>query len=74
VCAAAPVQALPEFHQRVEVLQGLNYLDAEKAVTLKGRVLCEINSTQVGAAESVCGCRDPLMAGCIGCHLLAEVL
>ena len=41
-----PTQALPEFHDRVTVLQRLGYLDSEKAVTLKGRVLCEINSTQ----------------------------
>ncbi len=43
-----PAQALPEFRKRVDVLQRLGYLDDERGVTLKGRVLCEINSTQVG--------------------------
>ncbi|KAJ9533915.1 hypothetical protein QJQ45_027006, partial [Haematococcus lacustris] len=42
----ASLQALPEFELRVAVLQQLGYLDADNAVTLKGRVLCEINSTQ----------------------------
>jgi len=40
-------QALPEFHIRVAVLQDMGYLDAEKSVEIKGRVACEINSTQV---------------------------
>ncbi len=37
---------MPEFHQRVGVLQQLGYLDDDRTVTLKGRVACEINSTQ----------------------------
>jgi len=50
-----PLQALPEFHVRVRVLQRLGYLDSEKSVTLKGRVACEINSTQVGWRDGLCG-------------------
>lgn len=38
---------LPEFEQRVSVLQRLGYLAPDRSVTLKGRVCCEINSTQV---------------------------
>eukprot|EP00798_Chlamydomonas_sp_ICE-L_P015618 gene15618-21722_t len=37
---------MPEFQVRVKVLQELGHLDAERTVQLKGRVLCEINSTQ----------------------------
>ena len=42
-----PLWQMPEFHQRVAVLQQLGYLDEDRTVTLKGRVACEINSTQV---------------------------
>ncbi|GAX76723.1 hypothetical protein CEUSTIGMA_g4170.t1 [Chlamydomonas eustigma] len=42
----ASLQQMPEFHQRVRVLQQLGYLDEDSVVTLKGRVACEINSTQ----------------------------
>ena len=38
---------MPEFHQRVGVLQQLGYLAPDRTVELKGRVCCEINSTQV---------------------------
>lgn len=38
---------MPEFHQRVGVLQQLGYVSADGTVTLKGRAACEINSTQV---------------------------
>ena len=39
------LELLPDFHQRVEVLKDLNYLDPENStVQLKGRVACEINS------------------------------
>ena len=40
----AGLAQLPEFNHRVLVLQKLGYLDAEKTVTMKGRVACEINS------------------------------
>jgi len=39
---------MPEFHQRVGVLQQLGYVSPDGTVTLKGRAACEINSTQVG--------------------------
>jgi len=32
---------------RVAVLQKMGYLDTEKTVEIKGKVACEINSTQV---------------------------
>lgn len=35
---------LPEYHQRVEVLKTLGYVDANCVVSLKGRVACEINT------------------------------
>jgi superfamily II RNA helicase len=38
---------IPEFHQRVGVLQRLGYVSPDGTVTLKGRAACEINSTQV---------------------------
>jgi antiviral helicase SKI2 len=40
---------MPEFHQRVGVLQQLGYVSPDGTVTLKGRAACEINSTQVCA-------------------------
>lgn len=40
---------MPEFHQRVGVLQQLGYVSPDNTVTLKGRAACEINSTQVGS-------------------------
>ena len=40
---------MPEFHQRIKVLQQLGYVDEDRNITLKGRVTCEINSTQVSA-------------------------
>ncbi|MEW5305638.1 MAG: hypothetical protein WDW36_008165 [Sanguina aurantia] len=42
----ASLQQMPEFEQRVAVLQELGYLDESRCVALKGRVLCEVNSTQ----------------------------
>ncbi|TPX31912.1 hypothetical protein SmJEL517_g04858 [Synchytrium microbalum] len=35
---------LPEYHQRVDVLKALNYVDEHGVVQLKGRVACEINT------------------------------
>ncbi|KAG2427509.1 hypothetical protein HYH02_014555, partial [Chlamydomonas schloesseri] len=51
----ASLQQLPEFEQRVAVLQRLGYLAPDRSVTLKGRVCCEIQSTQdeLVAAEAV---------------------
>lgn len=42
----ASLQQMPEFHQRVSVLQQLGYVSPDGTVTLKGRAACEINSTQ----------------------------
>jgi hypothetical protein len=52
--AAADACQMPEFHQRVSVLQQLGYVSPDGTVTLKGRAACEINSTQVGVG-CVCG-------------------
>lgn len=38
------LQQMPDFHQRIEVLQEVGCIDTELAVKLKGRVACEINS------------------------------
>eukprot|EP00887_Chlorella_sp_A99_P001266 scaffold14.g1266.t1 len=47
---------MPEFHQRVGVLQRLGYLGADKAVTMKGRVACEVNSgDELVATELIFG-------------------
>jgi hypothetical protein len=52
-CTHSPRPQLPEFHQRVDVLRDLGYVDpADDTVTLKGRAACEINSTQVGGKGS----------------------
>eukprot|EP00878_Enallax_costatus_P043712 GHUV01051771.1.p1 GENE.GHUV01051771.1~~GHUV01051771.1.p1 ORF type:complete len:293 (+),score=101.80 GHUV01051771.1:673-1551(+) len=42
----ASLQQMPEFHQRVGILQQLGYVSPDGTVTLKGRAACEINSTQ----------------------------
>jgi superfamily II RNA helicase len=46
---------MPEFHQRVGVLQQLGYVSPDGTVSLKGRAACEINSTQVGPSLMPCG-------------------
>ncbi|KAG2212575.1 hypothetical protein INT47_000551 [Mucor saturninus] len=38
------LELLPDYHQRIEVLRLLNYIDDQGTVQLKGRVACEINS------------------------------
>jgi antiviral helicase SKI2 len=38
----ANLQQMPDFEARVSVLQQMGYLDADRTVTLKGRVACEI--------------------------------
>lgn len=38
------LELLPDYHQRIEVLRRLNYIDENGTVQLKGRVACEINS------------------------------
>ncbi|WBW75114.1 Ski complex RNA helicase Ski2 [Schizosaccharomyces osmophilus] len=39
------LELLPDYEQRIRVLQELQYVDENKTVLLKGRVACEINST-----------------------------
>ncbi|KAH7404973.1 hypothetical protein KP509_15G051600 [Ceratopteris richardii] len=40
----AALQQMPDFQQRIEVLQEVGCINSELAVQLKGRVACEINS------------------------------
>ena len=40
----AGLSQLPEFHQRIKVLQKMGYVRSDKTISLKGRVACEINS------------------------------
>ncbi|UPR01051.1 ATP-dependent RNA helicase [Chloropicon primus] len=40
----ASLQQMPEFHQRIAVLQQFGYLDHMQLVQMKGRVACEIQS------------------------------
>lgn len=47
---------MPEFHQRVGILQTLGYVSPDGTVTLKGRAACEINSTQVRARACMHAC------------------
>ncbi|KAI1902399.1 hypothetical protein AGOR_G00044360 [Albula goreensis] len=42
---------LPEYHQRVKVLQELGYVDGTGAVQLKGRVACQISSHELLLTE-----------------------
>lgn len=42
---------LPEYHQRIKVLQSLQYVDATGAVQLKGRVACQISSHELLLTE-----------------------
>ncbi|KAL4531703.1 hypothetical protein Ndes2437A_g09018 [Nannochloris sp. 'desiccata'] len=52
----AGLAQLPEFHQRVNVLQQMGYLDSDRTVAMKGRVACEINSgDELVATELIFG-------------------
>nr|XP_061808653.1 superkiller complex protein 2-like [Nerophis lumbriciformis] len=42
---------LPEYHQRIKVLQSLQYVDNGGAVQLKGRVACQISSHELLLTE-----------------------
>uniref|UniRef100_A0A8P4JUQ1 SKI2 subunit of superkiller complex n=1 Tax=Dicentrarchus labrax TaxID=13489 RepID=A0A8P4JUQ1_DICLA len=42
---------LPEYHQRIKVLQSLSYVDSSGAVQLKGRVACQISSHELLLTE-----------------------
>ncbi|CAF92300.1 unnamed protein product, partial [Tetraodon nigroviridis] len=42
---------LPEYHQRIQVLQHLQYIDSGGAVQLKGRVACQISSHELLLTE-----------------------
>ena len=38
------LEFLPEFHNRLEILKKLKYIDENKNVLIKGQVACELNS------------------------------
>lgn len=38
----ANVELLADMEQRIQVLQALNYLEADRALAIKGRVACEV--------------------------------
>ncbi|KAG7500884.1 helicase SKI2W [Solea senegalensis] len=42
---------LPEYHQRIKVLESLQYIDSSGAVQLKGRVACQISSHELLLTE-----------------------
>uniref|UniRef100_A0A673I4X4 Helicase SKI2W-like n=1 Tax=Sinocyclocheilus rhinocerous TaxID=307959 RepID=A0A673I4X4_9TELE len=42
---------LPEYHQRIKVLEALQYVDSTGAVQLKGRVACQISSHELLLTE-----------------------
>ncbi|XP_056154430.1 helicase SKI2W [Lampris incognitus] len=42
---------LPEYHQRIKVLQSLKYVDSNLVVQLKGRVACQISSHELLLTE-----------------------
>ncbi|TRZ01357.1 hypothetical protein DNTS_033246, partial [Danionella cerebrum] len=42
---------LPEYHQRIKVLEALQYVDSSGAVQLKGRVACQISSHELLLTE-----------------------
>ncbi|XP_068780020.1 superkiller complex protein 2 isoform X2 [Struthio camelus] len=46
---------LPEYHQRVEVLRALGYVDGAGAVRLPGRVACEMSCQELLLTELVLG-------------------
>ena len=50
----ANLQQMPDFEARVQVLQQMGYLDADRTVTLKGRVACEIaTGDELVGAETI---------------------
>ena len=38
------LELLPDYHQRVQVLKDLKFVDQDAVVQIKGRVACEINT------------------------------
>jgi antiviral helicase SKI2 len=36
------LELLPDYHQRIEVLKVLNFIDEAATVQIKGRVACEV--------------------------------
>eukprot|EP00088_Acartia_fossae_P019600 TRINITY_DN2144_c0_g2_i3.p1 TRINITY_DN2144_c0_g2~~TRINITY_DN2144_c0_g2_i3.p1 ORF type:complete len:1086 (-),score=228.13 TRINITY_DN2144_c0_g2_i3:272-3529(-) len=53
LCSEASLSLLPEYHCRIDVLRGLQYIDSHKTVQLKGRVACEMGSNELIVTELV---------------------
>lgn len=47
------LQLIPEYHQRIAVLQELGHVNKDKALELKGRVACEMNNHELVITELV---------------------
>jgi antiviral helicase SKI2 len=55
----ASVTQMPEYLQRVQVLKNTGFIDDEKVVQMKGRIMCELNSSGAlwpNLAEILYGC------------------
>lgn len=46
------LQLLPDYQQRISVLQDLGFIDENSRVELKGKVACEVSSEEVLAGNS----------------------
>ena len=53
---------LPEYRERVEVLKELRYVDQNNTVTLRGRVACEVSTSEY----------DLLVAECMFANVFTE--
>jgi antiviral helicase SKI2 len=42
------LELIPDYEQRIEVLQDLQFIDDNSTVLLKGRVACEVRTTSFG--------------------------
>ena len=49
----ASLNLLPDYHNRIEVLKSLKYIDENSTVQLKGRVACEMGSHELMITELV---------------------
>jgi len=53
LCSEASLSLLPEYHNRINVLTNLKYIDNQRTVQLKGRVACEMGSNELIVTELV---------------------
>lgn len=53
------LELIPDYEQRICVLQELKFIDANSTVLLKGRVACEVSGSlhlSIGATDLIHGC------------------